>query len=235
MAGSDAAWIDQLAFAPERGTALAESLDAPSLGWTHRSFGALPWRGIRTEVAHDATDAAVLTIPPQGGPSWIETGVEGNRTLRFWWRTDAGRQLKLFDGVEQEEPREGSSTGKRTLALTAGRHTLRWEASATSGTATPGAAGAWLDQVTLEETGFAAWASSYGLSGPDASALADPDHDSRVNLVEYAFNLSPITGVAAGGGRSAAGGASREVDRRRASSLSSCDGRRAGFLSGSVQ
>jgi hypothetical protein len=36
------------------------------------------------------------------------------------------------------------------------------------------------------------WTTGYGLSGPAADPMADPDGDGVPNLVEYAFNLSPL-------------------------------------------
>jgi uncharacterized repeat protein (TIGR01451 family) len=36
------------------------------------------------------------------------------------------------------------------------------------------------------------WAAGYGLSNPNAAPTADPDKDGRVNLLEYAFNSSPL-------------------------------------------
>jgi hypothetical protein len=39
---------------------------------------------------------------------------------------------------------------------------------------------------------FEVWAQSHGLSGANAAAGADPDHDGLVNLVEFAFGQDPL-------------------------------------------
>jgi len=39
---------------------------------------------------------------------------------------------------------------------------------------------------------FQTWATDHGLTGDDAAADADPDHDHVVNFLEYAFNLDPM-------------------------------------------
>lgn len=41
---------------------------------------------------------------------------------------------------------------------------------------------------------FDVWLDSFGLSGADRAAGADPDHDGLVNAVEYACNLNPTVG-----------------------------------------
>jgi len=40
--------------------------------------------------------------------------------------------------------------------------------------------------------GFAAWAASFGLTGANALAAADPDNDGLTNLIEYTFALAPV-------------------------------------------
>ena len=44
---------------------------------------------------------------------------------------------------------------------------------------------------------YLAWASSFGLSGADASALTDYDRDGRANLLDYALGGSPLAGGSA--------------------------------------
>ncbi|MCU0781603.1 MAG: autotransporter-associated beta strand repeat-containing protein, partial [Akkermansiaceae bacterium] len=46
-------------------------------------------------------------------------------------------------------------------------------------------------QVTSGTPGFALWISSTGLSGPDAAADADPDHDGLPNLIEFILGGQP--------------------------------------------
>ena len=48
--------------------------------------------------------------------------------------------------------------------------------------------------VAATQTPLAAWTDSYGLTDLDATANADPDHDSLSNLVEFAFGLDPTDG-----------------------------------------
>jgi hypothetical protein len=45
---------------------------------------------------------------------------------------------------------------------------------------------------SVAPVGFAAWAASYGLSGANALATADPDKDGLTNVIEYAFALTPV-------------------------------------------
>jgi hypothetical protein len=40
--------------------------------------------------------------------------------------------------------------------------------------------------------GFAAWIASFGLTGGNAGAAADPDNDGLANLIEYIFGLTPV-------------------------------------------
>jgi fibronectin-binding autotransporter adhesin len=50
---------------------------------------------------------------------------------------------------------------------------------------------------------FDSWAASFGLTGEDAAPGADPDKDGRSNLLEFAFDESPISGNQAGKSRTA--------------------------------
>ncbi len=43
----------------------------------------------------------------------------------------------------------------------------------------------------IEPLTYQAWAAGHGLTGASTNIYADPDHDGVVNLMEYAFNLSP--------------------------------------------
>jgi hypothetical protein len=43
----------------------------------------------------------------------------------------------------------------------------------------------------VEPLTYQSWAAGHGLTGASTNILADPDNDGVVNLMEYAFNLSP--------------------------------------------
>jgi fibronectin-binding autotransporter adhesin len=49
--------------------------------------------------------------------------------------------------------------------------------------------------VVLSSSAYSAWASVNGLTAENMSASADPDNDGSVNLAEFAFNGSPVSGA----------------------------------------
>ncbi|MGC4013542.1 MAG: autotransporter-associated beta strand repeat-containing protein [Luteolibacter sp.] len=50
-------------------------------------------------------------------------------------------------------------------------------------------------QIRLVQSGFSGWVAGFGLTGGDAAAGADPDHDGIVNAVEYVLGGNPATGT----------------------------------------
>ena len=191
-AGANAGWVDGITFTAAPGPSIADGVDNASLTWV-TGPASLPWQGVNSTVAQDGVDAALLDVPGPGVTSWLETTVAGPKTLRFWWRTDTGRQLKFFlDGVQQGTTLSNNTAWAQVpLTIASGSHTVRWEGSETNSTPLAGAAGAWLDGVTLQGTPFSDWQTANSLSGNDANPLADVDLDGVLNLLEFAFNLNP--------------------------------------------
>ena len=50
---------------------------------------------------------------------------------------------------------------------------------------------AWVTNLSVQYDPMAMWVASYGLSGTDALPLADPDHDSLTNFMEFGFSGNP--------------------------------------------
>lgn len=194
--GQNAAWVDEISYAPALTTpTLAAALDQPALSWSTGPEGR-PWSGLATAAAWDGTDAAAVLDPSTDGPSWVETNITGPTTLTFRWRSDSGFQGKfLMDGVQQISTiQQATAWTLATQAIPAGVHTLRWEGAYYTTGPSPGSAGVWLDNVTVEGQGYSGWATGFALAGADADPMADFDKDGLANLLEFAFNLDPTRG-----------------------------------------
>jgi M6 family metalloprotease-like protein len=148
-AGADAAWLDQVVFAP----VLPQALDTPNLVWTTR--GNAPWAG-QMLTTHDGVDAAQSGAIGDGQESTTEVVVNGAGTLSFWWKIsspEGSPNLRFFmDGIEQSGI--GAIFGtvdwqQRTLAVPVGPHTLRWTYSRGTLGGNTGPDTAWLDQVVF--------------------------------------------------------------------------------------
>ncbi|MCX6874983.1 MAG: M6 family metalloprotease domain-containing protein [Verrucomicrobia bacterium] len=168
--GADAAWLDQVVFAPD----LPQALDTPALTWT--TSGNANWAG-QILTTHDGVDAAQSGLIANLQQSITETTVTGAGSLSFWWKvsSEAGWDFLRFylDGVEQ--PGIVAISGEvdwqqQTLAVPAGSHTLRWTYSKDYSNSV-GLDAAWLDQVVFTSFNFTAPGTTVGRSlwnRPDA-------------------------------------------------------------------
>lgn len=147
--GADAAWLDQVVFAP----ILPQALDTPNLVWTTR--GNAPWAG-QMLTTHDGVDAAQSGLIGDGQESTIEAVVNGAGTLSFWWKfsSPVGSDNLAFFVDGNPQPGIGSlhdtvDWQQQTLAVPIGVHTLRWTFSRGSSGGQSGPYTGWLDQVVF--------------------------------------------------------------------------------------
>ena len=161
--GSDAAWIDQVVFAPT----LPVALDTPALAWG--TFGNVNWDG-QILVTHDGVDAAQSGDINDSQTSSTQLTVGGAGTLSFWWKVSSEANFDFLrfylDNVEQ--PGIVAISGEvdwvqRTIAIPAGIHTLRWTYSK-DGSQSTGSDAAWLDQVVWSSFTFTAPGTTVGRS-----------------------------------------------------------------------
>ncbi|MCX6874982.1 MAG: M6 family metalloprotease domain-containing protein [Verrucomicrobia bacterium] len=146
--GADAAWLDQVVFAPD----LPQALDTPPLAWA--VSGSADWTG-QILTTHDGVDAAQSGLITHSQQTSTEIEVTGAGSLSFWWKvsSELGWDHLLFylDGVEQARISGEVAWQQRTLAVSAGHHTLRWT-YAKDGTVSAGADAGWLDQFLFSPT-----------------------------------------------------------------------------------
>ncbi|MCX6874980.1 MAG: M6 family metalloprotease domain-containing protein [Verrucomicrobia bacterium] len=169
-AGADAAWLDQVVFAPD----LPQALDTPALTWA--TSGNAAWAG-QILTTHDGVDAAQSGLITDSQQSTTETTVTGAGSLSFWWKVSSESSfdyLRFYlDGAEQ--PGIVGISGavdwqQQTLAVPAGSHTLRWT-YAKDYSNSVGLDAAWLDQVVFTSYHFTAPGTTVGRSlwnRPDA-------------------------------------------------------------------
>ena len=161
--GTDAAWLDQVVFAPS----LPQALDTPALDWA--TYGSAPWAG-QILTTHDGVDAAQIGPISHLRLSSAEVQVTGAGSLSFWWKVSSELNYDYLtfylDGVEQ--PGITAISGEvdwqqMTLAVPAGNHTLRWTYSKDN-SGNIGADAAWLDQVVFNSFNFTAPGTTAGRS-----------------------------------------------------------------------
>ncbi|MEO0017907.1 MAG: hypothetical protein RLZZ522_1190, partial [Verrucomicrobiota bacterium] len=161
--GTDAAWLDQVVFAPD----LPQALDTPGLTWI--TSGHAPWAG-QVLTTHDTVDAARSGVLDVSQQSTAEIQVTGAGSLSFWWKvsSEGGYDFLRFylDGVEQAGITAISGEvdwQQKTLAVPAGNHTLRWTYSKDVSN-NVGLDTAWLDQVVFTSYNFTAPGTTFGKS-----------------------------------------------------------------------
>ncbi len=105
---------------------LAAALDTTNLVWTTGGDAAWEWQ---TSWTHDGLDAAGSGPFDVARTNWIETVSTGPVAIGFWWTTSGWYNDRLalwLDGVEQVAIGNDVAWERRTLAVPAGPHTLRW-------------------------------------------------------------------------------------------------------------
>lgn len=113
---------------------LGEGLDKTNLVWT--TGGDAPWHATNAAATPtlDGTDAAATGVVLDNEASWLETTVTGPGVLSFWWSVssepDFDQLVFYVNGDIFGEPISGEGGWQyRTVTLTNGSHTLKWEFS----------------------------------------------------------------------------------------------------------
>jgi len=131
---------------------VGEAMNAPYLTWS-TDLGA-PWT-VQTNVTHDGEAAAQSGTIGHGDSSWIETGVVGPGTIRFWWnvssQTNADHLTFSVNGSTWAQISGVTGWQYLSFSVPGGPVTLRWTYRKDAG----GIAGAdrgWLDEVDFVPT-----------------------------------------------------------------------------------
>ncbi len=146
--GLDAAWLDQVSYAPSLG--LADVLNTP--GWTWVTGGNTPaWYG-QTTVSKDGFAGARSGAIGNSQTNWITTTVTGPGTLSFWWKVSSEVNYDYLrfsvGGVEKAKISGEVNWVNRTFAIPSGVQTLQW-AYTKDTYVVSGLDAAWLDQVSF--------------------------------------------------------------------------------------
>ena len=188
--------------------ALADALDVPE--WTVTTGGDTPWSA-QSDVSHDGADAARTGSIGFMESTWMQTTIEGEGTLAFWWRAsceddpdyDDWDYLAFYaDGMERARIDGDSGWQLVTVTLSAGTHTLRWEYTKDDYDEDVHEDCGWVDQVVWTPAGsdpspqpVRDWLEKYGLVAPGgdyaAAAQEDSDHDNHTAWEEYVAGTCP--------------------------------------------
>ncbi len=144
--GQDAAWLDQVTYAPVGIFSLTEAADTAALPWT--TSGPQPWFG-QNEFTRDGTDALQSGPITHGQDSLLHSAVTGPGTLTFSWKVSseyADPLLFLIDDVEWNRIATEVDWTNQTYVIRPGVHTLRWQYRK-DGSINLGSDAAWLDQI----------------------------------------------------------------------------------------
>jgi len=158
---------------------LVEALDLTNATWT--TGGNQPWTG-QTPLTHDGTDAAASGTIMNNQQSYVETTMTGPGTLTYWWKVSSEANFDFLslhlDGLVTDSISGEQGWQKRTNAVPAGSHTLRWRYSK-DGSVVSGGDRGWLDEVTFTPTYEAPindmFASRTTLTGMTGSAMGYND------------------------------------------------------------
>jgi hypothetical protein len=147
VAGSDAAWLDQVTFLS--GVSLAAALDTTGVSW--RIGGANPWLGFSN--GNGTTDEAVSGTTTLPSVSWVEATFTGPGTLSYNWKlsTSSSDYLRLSINADEWGYIRGTSAPvweTRKMTIPAGSHVVRWTHEKNY-TSNPGEGLASLDQVSF--------------------------------------------------------------------------------------
>lgn len=169
----------------------ALDLDAP----TPVTTGHKGWFG-QSSVSQDGVDAAQSGQITDNQASHLTLHVSGLSGISFYWKisSEAGWDyLRFFiDGVEQTQITGEVDWQPKAFPLSSGAHTLTWSYTKDDIYSSGSDAG-WVDDVVLVPAdSFSTWLAAAGLSGENATPMADPDADGIANLLEYALDLDPL-------------------------------------------
>ena len=129
---------------------LGAALDAPDSPWS--TSGDAKWTA-ETQISHDGVSAAQSGPIGDSQSSSLETTVTGPATVSFWWKVDSEPNFDFLtvtvDGVPPFVGISGNvDWQQKTIALTAGPHTIRWT-YAKDVSVSVGRNAAWLDQIAI--------------------------------------------------------------------------------------
>jgi len=129
------------------GVTLGEALDNTSLTWT--TGGSANWYG-QTQTKHDSTDAAQSGAITDSQESWVQTTVNNQGTLSFWWKvsSESGYDFLEFyiDDVLQHSISGEVDWQQKSYNIGSGSHTLKWKYRK-DGSLNSGSDAGWVDQV----------------------------------------------------------------------------------------
>lgn len=189
--GEDCGAVCAVVWTP-RLTELADYLNADELAFS--TSGDAEWFGT-TEVSHDGAGAAQSGKIGDNQGSRLETTVNGEGTISFWWKVDceAYRSYKLdyaaflIDGVEQKWINGDKDWTRESFEVSgAGAHTLAW-VYAKDEEGSDGDDCAWVDEIVWTaapkpsrpeviegaseavKAAFDKWAQQYGVVDPSAA------------------------------------------------------------------
>ncbi len=192
----DLVWLDQVSIAPVQSSTLPVALDN-SLTWTTST---IPWTGSNL-MTHDGVDAAGSGAVAVNQESWLQTTVTGPGTISFWWKvstaafgTDVGYSVQNISSGFNVSSVFASNELDWTFVqvqVPAGSYRVRFTYDKWLNVSNLGSDKMWVDEFSFTTGGpsLSSWATSQGLSGPNAQANATPQNDGITNLQKYAFNL----------------------------------------------
>jgi M6 family metalloprotease-like protein len=147
----DTVWLDKVEYIKE--ISLNEAIDNSSL--VLESYGGgTSWTGVEDVTAYTG-DAARSGPIPDGYGSFLDTTVNGPKSLSFNWRVSSEENkdaLEFYiDDVFQTKISGNKSWEQKNYLLGAGPHSLRWEYYK-DGSGSAGSDCAWIDKVKLTST-----------------------------------------------------------------------------------
>ncbi len=123
----DAAWLDQVSFAPTAANTLPNALDNYSIPWS--TSGNANWY-YQTALSYDGADAARSGAISRNQSSDLTTTLTGPGTLCFRWKTECqvlDSLQFLVDGVSQPFSLQGTRPWRFvSTTIPAGTHTCVW-------------------------------------------------------------------------------------------------------------
>jgi hypothetical protein len=174
---------------------ISEAVDNTTVSWT--TGGSLDWQG-QDIVSHDGVDAAQSGGIGNRQESWMETQVAGPGNAAFWWRVSSEADwdwLEFYiDGVLAGRITGETGWLQKTVALTAGAHTLRWRYVKDGTDIDPvGQDCGWVDMFSapLQSVLPSAWLLQFDLPMDGSADYTDSDNDGMSNWEEWTAGTVP--------------------------------------------